>query len=264
MKPALYGLNLYFSMWAVGAALGITVATRATVRAGFPKWRALAAACCIALAIVLGSKLLFVVEHALFPEDPPFPLEDASHALGENGFRIPGGILLVAPALLLVGRWLRLSPLAFGDAVFPGIGVALVFIRTGCFLNGCCFGAVTDFPIALTFPKGSPPFRWQVGEGILFSMADRSLPVHPLQLYFVLLGGLLYVMGTHWQERKRFDGQVCTDSYLLFFGGTFFLELLRPKPLHLNLVLTAAVVVATAIAALRLRQASPALARMPL
>jgi len=261
MKPELLGLNLYFTMWAIGAVVGSRVALRAATRARFPKGRALVGICVLVLTIILGSKLLFVVEHALFPDDPVFPLEESVGSLGEAGFRIPGGILLMAPVLILIGRRLRLPTLAFADAVFPAVGLALVFIRFGCFLNGCCFGAPTYLPLAITFPKGSHPHRWQVGEGILFSMTEHSLPVHPLQLYFMLLGAVLYVLGARWQAHKRFDGQVWANFYLLFFGGSFFLEFLRPKPLHLNLILTATVVVATAFAALRGRQAAPALAR---
>jgi phosphatidylglycerol:prolipoprotein diacylglycerol transferase len=255
MKPELFGYTSYFVLWAVSAVVGVWVTTRTARQAGFPGGRSLAGACAVAVAILLGSKLLYLVEHAWLPDDPALPRSQESISqLLRYGFRIPGGILLVALTLPFICRRLHMPTLRFADLNFPGIGVGLVFIRIGCFLNGCCFGAVTGFPLAITFPPGAEVYDWQLAHGLISVSALHTLPVHPLQLYFALLGLGVYLLARHIQRKQRFDGQVWLSCYLLFFGGTFFLELLRPQPLHLNLGLCMAVVLVTLGIRLRARQ----------
>jgi len=112
---------------------------------------------------------------------------------------------------------------------------------------------VTSFPIAITFPPGARVYEWQMMQGLIGGPAARTLPVHPLQLYFAALGLAIYALARHWQDTKHVDGDVWANCFLLFFGGTFLLELLRPAPLHLNLILTATIVAATWIAKARAR-----------
>jgi phosphatidylglycerol:prolipoprotein diacylglycerol transferase len=178
-----------------------------------------------------------------------------------HGFRIPGGILLLAAALPAVCARLRLPTLRFADTVMPAAAVALVCIRIGCFLNGCCFGKVTDFPLAITFPPDARVYESQLLEGLISGPAAHTLPVHPLQIYFALLGVLLYGLSRRWQSTKQFDGEVLVNFYLVFFAGTFLLEFLRAAPLHLNLALTPLVAGVTLVAKLRGRQGAATVAR---
>jgi phosphatidylglycerol:prolipoprotein diacylglycerol transferase len=255
MHPQLFGFTAYFVLWLAAAVLGVSLTVRDARRAGLPVWRSLIAACALVLTITLGSKLLYLVEHAWLPDDPAMPRGQASiFQLLRFGYRIPGGILLVALTLPFICRMLHMPTLRFADLNLPGIGVGLVFIRIGCFLNGCCFGAVTRFPLAITFPRGAEVYDWQLAHGLISVSALHTLPVHPLQLYFALLGLGVYLLARHIQRKQRFDGQVWLSCYLLFFGGTFFLELLRPQPLHLNLALCGAVMLVTLGIRLRARQ----------
>jgi len=247
MKPQLFGYTTYFLCWSVAAVAGIWVAMRGARRAGFPACRSLVAVCVLAMAILVGSKLLFLVEHTLLPADAVVARQQSTFTtFTRSGFRIPGGILLLLPVLVLVCRSLGLAAFRFGDAALPGAAVALVFIRLGCFLNGCCFGQVTQWPLAVTFPAGVEIHYWQVDQGLIPAYAARTLPVHPLQLYFAALGVALYVLSKHWNRGKDFDGQVWAKFYLVFFGSTFALEFLRPHPLRLNLLLCVATVAVSA------------------
>jgi phosphatidylglycerol:prolipoprotein diacylglycerol transferase len=265
MKPELFGYTSYFVLWVVGAIAGVWIATRAARHAGFPGGRSLCAACVLALAIVLGSKLLFLLEHALLPADATLAWEqgDLRHVL-RFGFRIPGGIVLMGLALPLLCRRLRLAVLPFADAILPGVGIALFFIRIGCLLNGCCFGAITASPLAMTFPAGAQVYSWQVASGLIAPGAARTLPVHPLQAYFALMGLALFLLARRWQRTRRFDGEVWCNFNLVFFGASFFLEWLRPQPLHLNLALCAVAVMVSAGLALRARRPVAALGALTL
>jgi phosphatidylglycerol:prolipoprotein diacylglycerol transferase len=261
MKPQLFGMSAYFQLWILAAIFGIGEGLRLLRRAGFRTGPALLALCLLAVVILLGSKLLFVVEYRLLPYDDPvlMPQSTASELL-RHGFRIPGGIVLMGLVAPLLCRMLRLPTARFVDAFIPCVGLALMFIRTGCFLQGCCFGARTDGPLGMQFPAGSHVYEYQLLQHDIGWNATAALPVYPLQLYFVGLGALMYLLGLRWQRTKQFDGEVWAKEYLLFFGGTFLLELVRAVALRLNLFLTATVFVVVALMIWRGRQTAPATA----
>jgi phosphatidylglycerol:prolipoprotein diacylglycerol transferase len=264
VRPHVLGLTTYFILWLLGAIVGVAVAVRDARRAGFSLRAATLGACTIAVTILLGSKLLYLAEHVLYPHDAALPWQqDDWRTLLRYGFRIPGGILLMAPVLPLLCRSLRLPTLQFADVILPGVAVALVFIRVGCFLNGCCFGRVTDFPVAITFPPGAHVYDWQLSQELISVGAAHTLPVHPLQLYFAALGVLLYACSRRWLQTRRFAGQVWINFYVLFFAGTFLLEQLRPQPLHLNLILATVVTGAALVSGAGARMILPAAARAP-
>ncbi len=259
MKPQLLGFEAYFIFWLVAAVFGIGSGMQLTRRAGFPALPSFVALCVFAFAILLGSKLLYLVEFSVFPSDDPVPMpQNSLGALLWHGFRIPGGILLLAAAFPLIGWVFHLPTRRFADAAIPAAGMAIFCIRIGCLLNGCCFGAPTAFPLAITFPPGARVYGWQVAHGLIADGAPHSLPVHPLQVYFGLLGLLLYVLGRHWQTTRRFDGEVWAKFFVVFFAGTFLTELLRPTLFRLNLIVTALITAGVGLLIIRARQVSPA------
>lgn len=184
MYPLLFGvIPVYFLMWGIAAVVCVSLGTRMAVRAGFPKGRSFVGLVFCALAILAGSKLLYLLEATFFPHDDYVPLETRGLL---HGFRIPGGILLLAGAIPVIGRLLQLDWRRFGDNIIPMVALALVFIRFGCFCNGCCFGKVSSLPWAMSFPAGSWVFWYHRTHGWVTTGATSSLPVHPLQLYFIV------------------------------------------------------------------------------
>lgn len=152
----------------------------------------------------------------------------AAFAFWQGGLAYYGGLI----AALAFGLWFMRKenfPVGKGaDFVACGIALGLFFGRMGCFFGGCCFGSPTDSAFGLSFPPGSPASETQWREGLLRSVHQASLPVHPTQLYEAVaclaLAAFLYL----WVEpRKRFDGQVM----LTFLGGysviRFAVEFLR-------------------------------------
>jgi phosphatidylglycerol:prolipoprotein diacylglycerol transferase len=261
MDPQLFGSLTYLFLWLGAALAGVAVFMHDARRLRLPAWQCFVAAWAMVLTVVLGSKLLFLLEYLIFPADTVSPWEQgASGQLLRYGFRIPGGILLMSATLPLVCRRLRLPTWRFADAACPAIGIGLVFDRTACLLNGCCYGRVSNVPWALSFPPASKVYDWQVRQHLITAGAARSLPVHPLQLYFLTAGLALFVLSRYWLKTKQFDGEVWIKSYLLFFGTTFFLELMRPHPLRLNVLLCAAVVLVCAPLSVRSRRAIAAAA----
>ncbi|MBN2715368.1 MAG: prolipoprotein diacylglyceryl transferase [Deltaproteobacteria bacterium] len=108
------------------------------------------------------------------------------------------------------------------------IMLGLAWGRMGCFLAGCCFGAVTHDHFGISFPKGSPASRHQWREGMLDTYREASLPVHPTQLYeaiiaFVIAAVAYFVV----RPKKRFDGQVFIFAMVSYAIGRFSLEFIR-------------------------------------
>jgi phosphatidylglycerol:prolipoprotein diacylglycerol transferase len=94
------------------------------------------------------------------------------------------------------------------DAVATALALGIMLGRLGCWLNGCCFGAVSEAPWAVTFPAGTPAWSHHVHEGLIPPTAARSLPVHPSQLLAALDGLVLLVLLSAYYPRRRRDGEV--------------------------------------------------------
>ena len=116
---------------------------------------------------------------------------------------------------------------AMADAVAPALAIGVALGRIGCFLNGCCYGGVSDLPWAVRFPSGSLPWARQVMEGLIPPSAAHSLPVHPAQLYAALDGFLILGLLTWYFPRRRRDGEVMALLMLAYPVARFLEESLR-------------------------------------
>ncbi len=63
-----------------------------------------------------------------------------------------GGLILSVITGIVYLKAKGIPILKIGDLVAPGIMLGEVFGRLGCFLNGCCYGALSDTPWAVCFP----------------------------------------------------------------------------------------------------------------
>ncbi len=136
------------------------------------------------------------------------------------------GIFAVVPAL-------GVRSVAFLDGLAMAAGVAFAIARLGCFLNGCCAGGVCDLPWAVSFPAASPVFTTQREMGMRVGNLAASIPVHPLQLYFAIVGLVISAVLVMVRRHKRYEGQLGLLFLLLFSGSSTVLETLRfelPKP----------------------------------
>jgi hypothetical protein len=95
MHPFLGYIPLYFVMWLCAATVAVALGTAIAASGRFPVARSVVALVMLAVAILCGSRLLYLAEARFFPFDDyvPAELRGALH-----GFRIPGGILLLAVA----------------------------------------------------------------------------------------------------------------------------------------------------------------------
>jgi phosphatidylglycerol:prolipoprotein diacylglycerol transferase len=113
------------------------------------------------------------------------------------------------------------------DAVAPALALGCLIGRLGCLLNGCCYGALSDLPWAVSFPAGSLPWVRQVRDGLVSQAATHSLPVHPTQIYSALDGLALLTLLTAYFPRRRRDGEVMALLMVTYPVSRYLIETLR-------------------------------------
>jgi len=170
----------------------------------------------LGLAALAGGRLHYAINY-------PFL---AAGRLPWQGIHAGGaiiGMIVAAPAIF---AYYRLHPGRMADAIMPATGIGIAIARMGCFLNGCCFGVQCAYPWCLSFPPGSPAGVFEA-EHKLVDYTAWSLPVHPLQLYFVATGLAITAVALWLIPRKRYHGQVALVGLLLFASGAYLLEPFR-------------------------------------
>jgi phosphatidylglycerol---prolipoprotein diacylglyceryl transferase len=180
--------TFYVVAWVVALALGTVVAWRR----GLPWWRALVYYLVVLVIGIAGARLLDVAtDWGAYRDDPSL-----AYALGFRGFSLYGGLVVAVVAGIVLARPFNLPLWRVADSAVPAVAVGIVLMRTGCFLNGCCFGTATSLPWGVTFPSGSPAWAYQAatGESGILGFAGFVLPVHPTQIYemmaAVMFGGV--------------------------------------------------------------------------
>ncbi len=78
-------------------------------------------------------------------------------AIWNGGLVFYGGLITAMVGLIIYIKRKKLSLWKLADAVAPAIMLGLALGRIGCFLNGCCWGAVCEpgFPLAVQFPRAT-------------------------------------------------------------------------------------------------------------
>ncbi len=92
---------------------------------------------------VIGARAMFVIHYweTRFANQPN-PLW-AVFDIRAGGLEFWGGPLLVIPAIAIYLRYIaKVSARWYLDITIPSLAWGLAITRIGCFLNGCCWGAV--------------------------------------------------------------------------------------------------------------------------
>lgn len=203
-----------------------------------------------------------------------------SFQLWEGGGLVFYGGVLFGLGSVVVYAWLsRIPLLPWLDLLSPSLMLGLAFGRLGCFLAGCCFGDICvspaqlaplqdplrayqihtlpalsgpGMPLAVQFPKTSDAFRQHSRLGILDPDADRSQPVHPVQLYEALLAAALCWVLVRAARRQPGPGQIFCLLLASYAALRFGIEFLRAdsRPAYLGLTLSQLISILSALAAL--------------
>ncbi len=134
-----------------------------------------------------------------------------------GGLAIYGGIIAGTLTVFLVCRFKKMSFLAFGDCVIPGVIIAQSIGRWGNFMNGEAYGNATEIFCRMWLDncKDGPGFY------------------HPTFLYESLWNLIGFIAINIFYKRKRYDGEII----LLMFGwyglGRAWIEGLRTDSLYI-------------------------------
>lgn len=198
-------LRSYGLLIAIGVFLSLFWMTRAARKFGFPpEEKVFDLVFVVVISGFLGARLFYVVQEWSWYRTHPLEV----FQIWKGGLVYYGGMVASFIGFYCYVRLVRLPFLASSDFVIPYIALSHAFGRVGCFLNGCCYGKVCDFPWAVKFP----------------SLPE---PVHPTQLYEAVFNLALFGFLAWLYARRRFAGEV-TFFYLIVYGvGRFLLEFFR-------------------------------------
>jgi phosphatidylglycerol:prolipoprotein diacylglycerol transferase len=105
-----------------------------------------------------------------------------------------GGVV----ALPIIAKMKRRSIGSTFDVITPSLVGAWAVGNIGCFLAGCCVGQPTELPWGMKFLADATPPEL------------RGLPVHPAQLYSMLIE--VAVLVWLFARRQRFPGELCLSA----------------------------------------------------
>lgn len=202
-----------------GLAGGFLLALRAWRRMGEPLETAVHLLVSGAVALFLGSRLLYWLERGGSADllDPRVP--------GYSGF---GGLVLVLAFWLALSRVIPFPVWRFFDAVTPAAAFGLTFGRMACFTRGCCGGIPADLPWAVQFAPGTQLYSRQLTDALIPPGCPLSLPVHPTQLYEAAFALGAWLLLARLLDRRVFRNGIVFAWGMIAYGVfRFFVEFLR-------------------------------------
>ncbi len=234
MKPILFEIPIpflgtsipisaYGTMLSLSLILGIYLTGRNGKKQGLDELKVLTACLWGIIFLILGARLFFIIQnYQSYLANPAKILQ-----LWKGGMVFYGGFIGGVGAAVIYMRIKRISVQNFLDASTPSIPLGLFLTRIGCFLNGCCYGKLSELPWAVHYPLGSRVYNGQLKTGLIEAAQELSLPVHPTQLYSSLNGLLLFLVIYYWARHKRFDGELFWGFSLLYSITRFIIEFFR-------------------------------------
>lgn len=231
MYPVLLDLPSFDLLIRAGHAgnwLAVVVAFWLTVRwserlAGIERGRALRVTLVLAAAVLIGARIHHVVAHpGIYAGRWQY-----AFALWGGSFHLPGGIIALVLAAPWACRQLGVPIGRYSDVLAAACGVGIAAARLGCFLQGCCYGIVCQHAWCIAFPAGSQAHEMHKRAGLLPPGIEGSLPVHPLQIYFLIAALAIAAIALWLIRHKQFDGEAALVSLVLFSATTSGLEFLR-------------------------------------
>jgi len=252
----------YLIMLGVAAVAGTVVAARRARRAGLEADVIYGAGLWSMPAALIGARLVHVL---LAPEEYGGSVLAALDPIRGDSLAY-GGFIAGAAATIAYFAWRGVPLWPYLDCAAVGAGIGTAVTRIGCFLDGCDFGCLTGFPLAVSFPPGSPAHAAHTALGILPPGAEASLPVHPVQLYLVAKGLVCAGIAAAWMRLPRAaPGEAFAVFWMSYACARFGIEFFRGDasrgfigPLSTSQAVSIPVfLAAAAVLASRMRRRSP-------
>lgn len=192
-------LHTYGVLVAIGFLLALGIALRQAKRQGIPHALIADLGFYILVSAIIGSRVFYVLLNL------PYYLRNPIDAfkIWEGGLVFYGGLIFVIPIVMWYVKRKGLDLWAVADISAPSLAVGHAIGRLGCFSAGCCYGAPSDVPWAVTFsdPKGLAP-QW--------------IKLHPAQLYESFGEFAIFLILITIRARQSFKGE------LFWLYGVFY------------------------------------------
>lgn len=240
----------YGVMIALAFIAGILLAMKEAKRCGEDPERILDISLYIIIGALIGGRLGYVIFYLDYYLKNPVKI----FYFRQGGLAFLGGFILA----FILGSWYvkrsKLSFWKYTDIAAPSIALGLGIGRIGCFLNGCCFGIVSEkygikFP-ALNMP---PVYMQHLKDGLIASGSSYTLPVIPTQLYSSLYGFLIFIILMWVKKYKKYDGFIFLTFLILYSISRFVIEFFRfyeDDYIFFNLTITQAISIIIALCSL--------------
>jgi phosphatidylglycerol:prolipoprotein diacylglycerol transferase len=222
----------YGAMVALGALVGIYIASVRAKRSGVNPNLILDLALVLIISGMIGARLFFFV----FDDWSEFTNGGVGHALKlfinfpSGGLSFYGALALGIPAGIVFLRLRMRHIWGVGDIAMPSIALGIAFARIGCYLNGCCFGKPCPewFPLAQHFPLRQGD-ELSIPAQHYLSLPGGQWPVaiYPTQLISSLNAFVLFIVLSVLFRRRRFDGQLFCVFGIWYGISRFLIEFLR-------------------------------------
>jgi phosphatidylglycerol:prolipoprotein diacylglycerol transferase len=170
------------------------------------------------VAAMLGARMFYLVQNITYTWNHPEIL------LELNGATVSFGVYLGGMAgIVLYGTFYRISLWKYLDVIASVLGIGPMVGRFACFLNGCDYGTLSNLPWAVQYPKGSYTYYDHLYKGLISSSDLLSLPVHPVQLYCVLKGLILFIVFSILWKKNLFKPGVLFFLFWMSYAVLRFL-----------------------------------------
>ena len=209
-------LPTYGVLVALGFLAGLAITSRLARRSGLDPEVVTNLGIYVALAGLIGAKLLMLVYD--FDYYLHNPLKIFSLNTLQAGGVFYGGLV----GALLVAVWYlrsrKLPGLLTADAFGPGIALGHAIGRLGCFAAGCCWGIECQRPWAVTFKN--PDSHELVG-------VPLGVPLHPTQLYEAAAEAMIFLILYRAFARPHPPGRIIGLYLILYPAARFVIEFFR-------------------------------------
>ena len=170
---------------------------------------------------LLGARVWWILQY-----DSPWGLHKAL-VVWQGGLVYYGGLIGGVVGGLLYLKYCQVPILRVGDLILPQVPLAHAVARFGCFLNGCCWGTLSDGIWGVSFPKGSSLYDQQVLLGIIEPDASHAAAVHPTQLYEMAGLILVFIVMRYLSNKPHPPGGILFLYPLLYGAMRFGVEVFR-------------------------------------
>jgi phosphatidylglycerol:prolipoprotein diacylglycerol transferase len=175
----------------------------------------------IVISSLIGARLFFVALNLSFYKNNLIDV----FKIWEGGLVFYGGFIFAFVSAVFFLKKNRLNVWKVADIFSAPLALGIAIGRIGCFLNGCCYGKVSQrFGVCFPAKDNPPAFAQQVFEGIIPQTAVCSIPVIPTQLYESGACLMIFFLILALERKKRFDGFSFWIFVMLYSLFRFIIE----------------------------------------